>query len=246
VIDREFTLKGPALLKVSIRSGRVAVEPGGEGTVRFAVDTKDPTFEVRERGDAIVAGGERGGRADVRLSVPQGTELEVATASGEVHVSTTLRRLDVSTSSGDIFVDSVSDLTVRTASGNLKCNRVDGEGRVASSSGDVRIGEIGRRAELSTASGDVTIERCYGSISCSTVSGDMAIAEMSGPSLSLKSMSGTVTIGIRARTQLDLDATSLSGRIRLPSPTANPEPPERDIDARIRLVSGDLRIERVG
>jgi hypothetical protein len=58
-------------------------------------------------------------------------------------------------------------------------------------------------------------------------------------------MSGSVRLGIPAGTRLDLDANSLSGRIRLPSPNPSPEPPEREMTARIRLVSGDLRIDRI-
>jgi hypothetical protein len=55
-----------------------------------------------------------------------------------------------------------------------------------------------------------------------------------------------VRIGIPTRTRLDLDANSFSGRVRLPTPSAATEPPEREITAKIRLVSGDIRIDRLG
>jgi DUF4097 and DUF4098 domain-containing protein YvlB len=245
VIERVFAVDGSALVKIAIRSGWVVVEGGEPGTLRFAVDTRDPTFDIRQRGDAIVASGERGGRAQVTVSVPSSTRVEISTGSGTVTVGPQLAGLDVSSSSGDLSFGDVVRLQVKTASGDVRGNRVEGEAQCVTASGDIRIAEVSDRADLSTASGNVVIERCSGNLTCATVSGDVEIKEMSGPSLNIKAMSGAVRIGIPAGTRLDLDASSLSGRIRLPSPNPSPEPPEREMTARIRLISGDLRIDRI-
>lgn len=246
MIEREFSVGSPSLVKVAISSGRVAVEAGEPGLVRVSVDTRDPTFDVRQRGDAIVAGGERGRRAFVTVQVPQSTDVEVSTASGDVNIVAPVARLEVASASGDVSFTTAIRLQVKTASGSINGNRVEGEARCITASGDIRISQILERGDLSTASGNITIDQSVGIIACATLSGDIRVSELTGPSLNVKSMSGSVRIGIPTRTRLDLDANTFSGRVRLPTPSASAEPPEREITAKIRLVSGDIRIDRLG
>lgn len=246
MIERDFSVKSPSLVKVTIASGRVAVEAGEPGVVRVSADTRDPTFDVLQRGDAIVAGGERGGRAFVTVQVPQPTDVEVSTASGDVNIVTPVARLEVASASGDVSFNSAIRLQVKTASGSISGNRVEGEARCITASGEIRISQLLERADFSTASGNITIDQSVGIIACATLSGDIRVGELTGPSLNVKSMSGSVRIGIPARTRLDLDANTFSGRVRLPTPSAGAEPPEREITAKIRLVSGDIRIDRLG
>ena len=244
MIEREFSVGESVSVKVAIRSGRVAVETGEPGLVSVSVDTHDPTFDVRQRGGAIVAWGERGGRSYVTMRVPPLTDVEASTASGDVSIVPRLGRLEVASASGDIAFDSVRRLQAKTGSGSVRGNTVEGEARCITASGDIRIAQLLERADLSTASGDITVERCAGVISCATLSGDIRVGELTGPSLSVKSMSGGVRIGIPSRTRVNLDANTFSGRVVLPAPNPSPEPPEREITARVRLVSGDLRIDR--
>jgi DUF4097 and DUF4098 domain-containing protein YvlB len=100
------------------------------------------------------------------------------------------------------------------------------------------------RADLSTASGDVRIGMCAGVVTCATLSGDVRIEQVTGPAAKFKSMSGDVKIGIPPRTRVELDAESMSGKVSLPDPSSRPEPPQREIALKVRLVSGDLKIER--
>ena len=102
VIDRELTVDDSPTIRITIRSGRVNVEGGEPGVVRFRVDTNDPTFEIRQAADAIVASGDRGGRVFVTVGVPPMSDVEIGTASGDVDISPQIGRLDVTTVSGEI------------------------------------------------------------------------------------------------------------------------------------------------
>jgi len=82
-------------------------------------------------------------------------------------------------------------------------------------------------------------------VSCATLSGNIRIEELSGPTVRIKSMSGGVRLGIPPRTRLELDANTLSGKVTLPTPSPRPEPPEREVSLKVRLVSGNLKIERL-
>jgi DUF4097 and DUF4098 domain-containing protein YvlB len=97
---------------------------------------------------------------------------------------------------------------------------------------------------LSTASGDVVIGKSTGTLSIATLSGDIRVDRHTGPDLNVKSMSGGVRIGIPPRTRLEVDATTLSGKVILPTPQPSSDPPEREMSVKVRLVSGDLRVVR--
>ncbi len=243
MIEHRFSVVEPTL-DIVIRSGDIRVDTGEPGMVDITVDTQDPTFEVRQRGDTIVASGERRSRAYVRARVPAGANLHLTSASGDIRVTVPVDRLEASTASGDISFDSSTRLEVKTASGSVRGNRVQGEARCVTASGDLNIARLDDRADLSTASGDIGIGHASGDTSGASLSGDIRIDRFDGPALSVKSMSGSIRLGIPPRTRLDLDANSLSGKVRLPTSDPNPQPPEREIRVTVRLVSGDLRIDR--
>jgi DUF4097 and DUF4098 domain-containing protein YvlB len=245
VIDRELAVEDNPTIRITIRSGRVNVEGGEPGVVRFRVDTSDPTFEIRQAADAIVASGDRGGRVFVTVSVPPTTDMEIGTASGDVDIDPPLGRLDVTTVSGEVEFETVERLQARSTSGGIRGNRVEGEASCVTTSGDIKVSEIVESADFSTRSGSVVIGTCSGIASCATLSGNIRIEELSGPTARIKSMSGGVRLGIPPRTRLELDANTLSGKITLPTPIAREEPPEREVSLKIRLVSGNLKIERL-
>lgn len=246
MIERQFRVGESPRVKVAIRSGQVTVETGEPGVVNFTVDSKDPTFVIRDQGEVIIASGERGSRAQVSVQVPPMSNIDVSTASGDVEVNTAVDRLEVSSASGDVRFDSAGRLQVKTASGSIGGRRVDREAHCFTASGDVRLSHIVDQAWISTAAGNVAIGRCEGSITCATVSGNVRIDELTGSPVNIKSMSGLVRFAVPPRTRLELDANTLSGRIQLPAPGQGTEPPEREIHATVRLVSGDLRIDRTG
>jgi DUF4097 and DUF4098 domain-containing protein YvlB len=243
VIDREFSVEGNPVVRVNIRSGRVSVEQGQAGVVRLRVDSSNPRFEIHQRLDTIEASG--GGTTYATVSVPPLAEVEIESSSGHIAVNTPLARLDASTASGNIDFQTTERLRAKTASGRIRGDLVDGEAQCVTASGSIKISRLMDRAELSTASGDVRIGECAGPVQCATLSGTVRIEQMTGPTAKFKSMSGDVKVGIPPRTRVELDAESMSGKVSLPEPSPRAEPPEREIALKVRLVSGDLKIERV-
>jgi DUF4097 and DUF4098 domain-containing protein YvlB len=243
VIDREFSVEGSPVVRLTIRSGRVNVEQGEAGVVRLRVDSSNPRFEIHQRLDTVEASG--GGRTYATVSVPPLAEVEIESSSGDIAVNTTLARLDASTASGNIDFQTTERLRAKTASGRIRGDLVDGEAQCVTASGSIKISRLMDRAELSTASGDVRIGECAGPVHCATLSGTVRIEQMTGPTAKFKSMSGDVKVGIPPRTRVELDAESMSGKVSLPEPSSRAEPPEREIALKVRLVSGDLKIERV-
>lgn len=242
MIDREFGVEGNALVRVSIRSGRVSVEQGEAGVVRLRVDSSNPRFEIHQRLDTIEASG--GGRTFATVRVPPLAEVEIESSSGDIVVISPLARLEASTASGNIDFQTVERLRAKTASGRIRGDRVDGEAQCVTASGSIKISQLMDRADLSTASGDVRVDVCVGAVQCATLSGTVRIEKLTGPTAKFKSMSGDVKLGIPPRTRVELDAESMSGKVSLPETGHRPQPPEREIALKVRLVSGDLKIER--
>lgn len=237
-------------MDVRIQSGRVEVTEGPPGEVVVDVDTADQGFTVEQRGDLIFVSSDKTtswlsrNSAYVRLVVPSGTDATISTASADIECRARLGKIVAKTASGEIEIDHADDVTIKTASGDAEVRHVGGDIKVSSASGDLRIGECEGKATFSAASGDVSVDSGSGSMTVSTASGDMRVGTFTGPRATIKTMSGTATIGVPSGTKLDLDATLLSGSLNLPKPSADTPPTEREMSITAKLVSGDLNIRR--
>lgn len=248
MIEKTFTVTGKPDLDIRIESGKVEVRKGAEGEVSVSVDTEDPDFVVEQRGSSIIVSSEwnrrHRGATFVVVDTPPHSDLGVSVASAEVQVDVPLDRADIKTASGDIDVTGAETLTVKTASGDLRVDHVRSALRFSTASGDLFLaGEVRGSVAVSTASGDVRIEECEATVDVNSVSGDVHIGRFSGRSGNFKAMSGDVTLGIVTGTSVDLDVNLLSGRLYLPEPA--PTETERHMSVKAKMVSGDLRIERV-
>jgi hypothetical protein len=252
VIHETFTVDAKPDVEIRIGSGRIEVVPGPPGTVDVKVDTKLSGFIVEHRGNSIQVSSDRNaslpsGSAYVVVETPPGTDLRAAVASAEVTAGVTLGKVDIKSASGNIELTEVDVLTVKTASGDLDVESVTRGLRFTSASGDLRVTEhVGGAVVVSTASGDVHITHADGTIEMSSASGDAFVELFEGRGANFKAMSGDVDLGIPGRTRVELDVNTRSGKVRLPEPDPDRKPPERHMDVRAKLVSGDFTIKRAG
>lgn len=250
MIHEEFTVGSNPEIEIRIQSGRIEIREGASGTVVVDVDTADPGFVVEQRGDLILVSSDKNASwlsrksAFVRVEVPKGIDATVSTASADIECEAALGKVTAKTASGEIEISRAQDVVIKTASGDAEVRSVTGDIKVSSASGDVHVGEFGGKANFSAASGDVRIGSGLGQLVASTASGDVSIDTLTGRRANLKTMSGTVTVGIPPGTELDLDATILSGNLNLPEPSKDRPPTERRVSINAKLVSGDLNIRR--
>lgn len=250
MIKKEFEVGRHAEIDVHLQSGRLEVRTGTEGVVTVEVDTQDKNFEVEQYGDRIfVAADQDSGwlssrTAHVVITVPEGIDATVATASARIECETRLGNTNIKTASGDVAIETAQDVTIKTASGDVRIGTVERRIKVGSASGDARI-ETCERGSFSTASGDIRIGTATDSIEASTASGDLTVRRFEGRRAGFKSMSGGARIGVLAGTQVDLDVTLLSGKLRLPKAVEDGVSANRQMKIKAKLVSGDLTIKRV-
>ena len=201
----------------------------------------------------------------VRVTVPEGSDVDVVTASADVDVIGPIGDADFKTSSGDVSTDDVvGEVTAKTASGNITLGHVGGALRVDSASGDLRCSEVAGRALFNTVSGDVEIGAArhqldvkatsgnarLGELSHGArvvgVSGDVRVLALSEGTLQVRSVSGSVAVGVVRGVDLHVDVETVSGAVHSDIPLdESPRGGRSDtrVDITVRSVSGDVGIE---
>lgn len=258
-MEKSFQVGADGALDVRIASGKVEIQRGEAGTIVVRGRGDTDNLVVEQHGSTVWVSSEPrstqiskrihigvGRSVYLSIEVPAGIDIDVNVASADVECEPPSARLNVNSASGDIRFTDTGDLTIKTASGDVHGHKVSGKLSFVSASGDLHIESIGDRASVSTASGDIQIGDATGPITTSTMSGDVHVDRFGGDDFAAKSMSGSVDIGIPAGSSVDLDATTLSGDIILPEPKDPPSgTPAGNVDLKVKLVSGDLKVRRV-
>ena len=169
-----------------------------------------------------------GSDVDVTIIAPQGSSVDVSTASGDVRLSGLLSEVKVSSASGDVeLVDDVDVLDVKTASG------------------DVNARQVRRSLECRSASGDV---RCTGAAAftvINTASGDVAVKAVIPGELTVRAVSGDVKVSVQKGLAIDVDGTTLAGDLGSNISLDGADGGNDEFVAiKVSTVSGDLRIDR--
>lgn len=235
-----FDTPEPPELRINLPSGNIEIHTSADATqtsVELSGANEDDA-RIEQRRDQIVIEIEWKklfGRAsfvrDHRLEIyaPNGTQVDVHTASGDVAGDGDFGEVSVDTASGDVRFERVHGrFESNTASGDVTADFVGDALRVNSASGDVELGEIEGDAKIRTASGDIQIR--------SAVRGKIDI----------NSASGDVQIGIRRGSSVYIDASSMSGDMTSEMDVSD-APPASDapsVDFRARTMSGDVAVRR--
>ncbi len=185
--------------------------------------------------------------ADVDITGPVGAA-ELATSSGDISADDVARDFDSKSASGDITVGSVGGaLKVHTASGDLRCSSVAGRVVFATASGDLEVGAAADQVDVKATSGDVRLGELAHGARVQNVSGDVRVLALGEGTLHVRSVSGSVSVGVVTGVDLHVDVETMSGEIRSEIPLRDEPGGGRAgarVDLSVRSVSGDVEIER--
>jgi hypothetical protein len=267
-----YDTAAPVTLRLRVSSGSVEVEADAEGHTeievrpsnraaeevldRVRVESRETSSGTRidlETPDREGAGGL--GRAllgrgspefDVRIRCPEASALELESRSTDLESRGRLGALEVRTASGDVSAEHVlGNAALTGASGDVELGRVGGSAAVTTASGDVSIGTVGGILRANLVSGDLEVREAAESVDAKTVSGDQDIACVSAGSVSLRSVSGDISIGVRRGAAVWLDVRTLSGDTHSElSPEDGPPAEGPNLEIRVNTVSGDVHIAR--
>ncbi|HWM74569.1 MAG TPA: DUF4097 family beta strand repeat-containing protein [Nocardioides sp.] len=234
------------------------VENGSGSVTITADDTTETTVEVtgKHADEAIVTqngkqisviapkmrSGFLGGdtKLDMAITVPTDSTLAVKTGSADVSASGSYRGGQVKSGSGQVTIEILDGPAVlETGSGDIRVDTADQELRVKSGSGDVRVQYAGGEIAVSTGSGDVEIGTSNAPAVVKTGSGDLNLGE-SRDDVTMSTGSGDLVIRTAHRGQLT--AKGASGDVQIGIPAGVP------VWTDLTTVSGDIRsgLEGVG
>lgn len=153
--------------------------------------------------------------ADLRITLPAGSDVAFRNAVGPVRGGDLEGSLSVKTGSGDVQIASYSGrLTVDTGSGDVVLGSARGETSVDTGSGDVVVKRLIGNGSMDTGSGDVVVENVSaGRLAVDTGSGDVTVREGTAAHVLAETGSGSVRV-IRVELE-ELDADTGSGDVVL-------------------------------
>ena len=151
--------------------------------------------------------------ADLRITLPAGSDVAFRNSVGPVRGGDLEGSLSVKTGSGDVQIASYAGrLTVDTGSGDVVLGAARGETSVDTGSGDVVVKRLIGNGSMDTGSGDVVVENVSaGRLAVDTGSGDVTVREGTAAHVLAETSSGSVRV-IRVELE-ELDAGTGSGDV---------------------------------
>ena len=237
----------------AIENARLELRDRGNG--------HEVVIDVRDRGRVIF----RNAEVLIAVTCPEGTSVEtksgsadveghgrfgsveVETGSGDVEFGEIAGEAHVNAASGDVQLASVGgNARINTASGDVQIRSIDGDAKINSASGDVILREVRGELSVNSASGDVLVREAASSVGVNTASGDQEIGSVSTGSVTLKSASGDLKVGIKEGSTLWVDARSRSGDVRSELPVSDlpPDVNGPTVELRANTMSGDITVTR--
>jgi DUF4097 and DUF4098 domain-containing protein YvlB len=286
VMEKTFETPGGVRLSVETHSGLVVVTAGATDRTDVSITADKPaaedlveraTVECRPSGGRHVVTVKlprvygmrllRHNAVTVRVNVPEGAQVDVATASADVEINGPVGAVNFTTSSGDASIDDVAaDVTTKTASGDitigtvgggirastvsgdLRCSSVAGTAQFNATSGNLELGAAGSRVEVKATSGDVRLGELAAGATVKNVSGNVRVLAVGEGTLKVRSVSGDVAVGVAKGVDLHVDVETASGVVHsdivLTGDPAESGRSETRVDLNVRSVSGNVDIGR--
>ena len=219
-------------------------------TARTRADLEYHKIEIQHAGNSLVVRGvqEPEQRREQNVQVNHQVKLKLP------------RRIDLSVNSisGWLKVGDIDGQTrVNSISGSANIGNVGGKLQMNSVSGSVEVADVGGEARVNSISGSLRLGQVNGSVNVSSVSGGLnaTLVSLSPEGIQIRSVSGSVEIGMKSEVNADFSAESVSGQVYLdlPNVTLDSETKSPNVRARIGAggtpitissVSGNIRLTR--
>ncbi len=219
-------------IKVDIVNNDVKIEESENNEVNIKVyDRKDAKPKAYIKDDTLYIANKKeikigfftgiNGGSRIVITVPKNKvyNLNVTGISSDVESLIDLKKVKISTKSGDISLKEVDDVNIKTISG------------------DIDIEKINEIINSKTTSGDITISEANGELRMKGTSGDVTINKINLLSDSyIRVVSGDITIGKSNEVYFDTKAV-VSGNVRIKKNYR-----KADIELKMKTTSGDITI----
>ncbi len=182
----------------------------------------------------------------VTVSAPAGSRLAARTGTGDVIATGRAGWTALRTGTGRVRVDDVDgDLDVQSGSGDVSIGSTRGRARVRTGTGTITVDAAGGPLDVKAGSGDVLLGRLDGDLDARTGSGDLRVTDVVSGRCDVTTGSGDLTIGVHEGVWAEVDLSSGSGTARSDL-VVNAMPPggSTAVHLRGRTGSGDVLVTR--
>lgn len=235
-------VRGREALRVIYPSDEIVYPEMGRGSNTQSSIRSDGTFSdggrgrndrvrIRGRGDGLEAW------ADMVIEVPDGTEVAVYLAVGEVMAQGVEADLSIDTGSGAVRAEAIGGaLSIDTGSGSIAVRGVDGDVSIDTGSGRIEASEIrGRSISIDTGSGSVRgYDLDADELLVDTGSGSIELESVTSREVHLDTGSGSIDVELMSDIdRLEADTGSGSVTVRAPE----------NLGARVEIETGSGGID---
>lgn len=226
--DTSIAVSPGARLEFSRYRGDISIGTWDRNEVRVAgAGGAREGWDIRVSGSTVVigSGSGRGSRSPrgYSVTVPAWMDLRLVGMSGDVTVEGSEGRIEVETFQGDIVVTGGRDVSLRTASGDIRLAGARGRVVLATVSGDVEVSGAEGTIEAQAVSGDIRLRGIRSEdVVATTVSGDIEYSGslVRGGRYRFSAHSGDITVRVPAGAGLVVDVSTFSGGFESEYPVA--------------------------
>jgi hypothetical protein len=256
-IERTFALSPGTAPTIAARTPSGTIQIRGEQRDDVAVSItvnpadaigRDLEIILEEQGSTIraeVRGPGRGDslfgwlRGNLRIAIdirtPMRSTIEADGASASVAVEGIEGEVRIRTASGDVRSDRLGPaVSVQTASGDVRAHALNGNVRIQSASGDVTLERGEGEIIVQTASGDIELDQISGTLEVTSASGDCTVRSSAVTVCKAKTASGDLNVTTPLATNGEYEFSTVSGDLALLVPQ------ETRMTINMKTVSGDL------
>jgi hypothetical protein len=199
---------------------------------------------------------------DVTIEMPTGSALR-GSALGPLFAQGRLGTCTFTSRAGDIRIDDVDRLDVRTTAGSVVVGRATGTAQIVVTAGSVRarelvgdavikntngsteVGQTTSSLRVNGAHGTIAIDKSFGDTTVRCAHGGIRVEQATSGRIQLESAYGSIDIGVPDGTAAWVDATSQHGTVRnLLQDAAGPDESDRTVEVRASTSYGDVLVRR--
>jgi len=227
-IDRALDAAPDSYIEIYNTSGDIQVIGWSQDRVRVRGTLGDDVEELvleRDGKDILIKvkiphSHHRDVDADLVISVPEKSSIEVSAVSADIEVTGVLGKQSLETVSGDVETTAAGrDIEAGSVSGNVEItgNGEAADFEAATVSGDVLLNNVAGRLDAESVSGDVQIlGGVFEDVYAESVNGDLEFrADLEdGGDLSMESVNGSIDIVFTREVSARFDIETFNGSIR--------------------------------
>ena len=204
-----------------------------------------------------------GGSIDVEISLPAGSHLDAATGVGDVNTAGRLSDCRIRTGLGQIHLDEVGALSVKSGagkievecatgpvdltagSGSVRIGEIDGIALIKNSNGDTWIGVANQDLRVKAANGSITVDHARADVSATSANGSVRVGEVERGSIVLRTSMGDLDVGISDGVPAWIDASATAGTVQNTLEASGaPDPSADTVEVTARTNIGQILIGR--